>query len=304
MLAGQQGGAHGGGSGRADGAGQLGEPVPDDRGAEHSPGPGDRKRPEPAPEGLGQVGQVPGGPERDLPCLGVLGGERGDDGGQDGEPVAFGRMGADVADQGVQALARGLDHDPVDRLGAAHVILEAQCRADGGAADPVGAALVAEQESVAARPGGALPVPAGRHRARAGDDDHARGAEEGARPGAVGVAGDVHRAARLPGQCVADFTSLSRVAHPRQADARGGRVRGLDDTAEVPGEAVGEQRVHRRARRADGDRAVLEHDDAGSAAAGVDAEDPAGQAPGGIRQAAVCRGRGGAGLAHPPTLGV
>ena len=189
MLAGQQGGAHGGGSGRADGAGQLGEPVPDDRGAEHSPGPGDRKRPEPAPEGLGQVGQVPGGPERDLPCLGVLGGERGDDRGQDGEPVAFGRMGADVADQGVQALARGLDHDPVDRLGAAHVILEAQCRADGGAADPVGAALVAEQESVAARPGGALPVPAGRHRARAGDDDHARGAEEGAGPGVVVIAG-------------------------------------------------------------------------------------------------------------------
>jgi len=42
VLAGQQGGAHGGGGGRSDGAGQLGEPVPDDRGAEYSPGPGDR----------------------------------------------------------------------------------------------------------------------------------------------------------------------------------------------------------------------------------------------------------------------
>ena len=267
MLAGQQGGAHGGGSGRADGAGQLGEPVPDDRGAEHTPGPGDRKRPEPAPEGLGQVGQVPGGPERDLPCLGVLGGERGDDGGQGGEPVAFGRMGADVTDQ-----ADGLP-------GARH-------------------------RRRRQRQGGRLPRRPGRGRHRRHGLDGVRLERGELRPGAVGVAGDVHRAARLPGQCVADFTSLSRVAHPRQADARGGRVRGLDDTAEVPGEAVGEQRVHRRARRADGDRAVLEHDDAGSAAAGVDAEDPAGQAPGGIRQAAVCRGRSGAGLAHPLTLGV
>jgi hypothetical protein len=132
MLAGQQGGTHGGGGGGADGTGQLGEPVPDDRGAEHSPGPGDRQRPEAAQDGFGQAGQVPGG--------------------------------------------------------------------------------------------------------------------------------------------------------------------GLDDTAELPGEAVGEQRVHRRARRADGDRAVLEQDNAGSAAADVDAEDPPG--PG-----AVPRDSGGARLAHLFTIG-
>jgi hypothetical protein len=56
LLAGQQGGAHGGGGERADGAGQLGEAVPDDRGAEYPPGPGDRQRPEAPPDGLGQVG--------------------------------------------------------------------------------------------------------------------------------------------------------------------------------------------------------------------------------------------------------
>jgi hypothetical protein len=209
MLAGQQGGTHGGGGGGADGTGQLGEPVPDDRGAEHSPGPGDRQRPEAAQDGFGQAGQVPGGLERDPAGLGVLGGERRDGRGQGGEPVAFGRVGADVADQGVQAFPRGLNDGAVDRLGAAHLVLEAQRGADGGAADPVGAALVAEQEPVAARKGRALPVPAGRHRAGAGDHDHARGAEEGAGPGAVRVAGDVHRAARLPGQLVAEVAGLA-----------------------------------------------------------------------------------------------
>jgi hypothetical protein len=245
---------------------------------------------------------VPGGLERDPAGLGVLGGERRDGGGQDGEPVTFGRVGADVADQGVQAFPRSLNDDAVDRLGAAHLVLEAQRGADGGAADPVGAALVAEQVPVATRPGRALPVPAGRHRARAGDDDHARGAEEGAGPGAVRIAGDVHRATRLPGQGLAEVACLARWANPGQADARGPGVGGLDDMAEVPGEAVGEQRVHRRARRADGDRAVLEQDDAGSAAAGVDAEDPAGQAASDVAQGAAHRGGGGAWPTHSFTL--
>ncbi len=187
-------------------------------------------------------------------------------------------------------------HGPVDYLGATHAVFPAQRGADGGAADPVGAALVAEQEPVAARPGRALPVPAGRHRAGAGDDDHTRGAEEGAGPGAVRVAGDVHRAARLPGQRLAEVAGLAGLAHPRHADARGGRVRGLDDLPELRRETVGEQRVHRRPVRAGGDRAVLQQDDPGAAAAGVDAEDPAGQA----RQGAVpC---GGAWLAHGLTL--
>src|SRR6185437_4974315 len=195
-------------------------------------------------------------------------------------------------------LAGGLDDGPVDPLGAAaHAVFPAQRGADGGAADPVGAALVAEQESVTARPGRALPVPAGRHRAGAGDDDHAGRAEKGAGPGAVRVAGDVHRAARLPGQRVAEVAGLILLADPRQADARGGRVGGLDDLAEVPGEAVSEQRVHGRPVRAAGGRAALEEDDAGAAAAGVDAEDPAGHAG----QREVPRG-GGAWLAHPFTL--
>ena len=240
------------------------------------------------------------GPQRDLPRCGVLGGERGDGRGQGGEPAAFGRVGADLADQGVQVLARGLDDGPVDQRGAAaHAVFPAQRGADGGAADPVGAAFIAEQEPVAARPGRTLPVPPGRHRARAGDDDHARGAEEGAGPGAVRVAGDVHRAARLPGQRLAEVAGLAGLPDPRHADARGGRVGGLDDLAEVADVAIGEQRVHRRAVRAAGDRAILEEDDAGAAAAGVDPEDPAGRAG----QRAVPRGGGGGWLAHSLTIG-
>src|SRR4029077_12312619 len=87
------------------------------------------------------------------------------------------------------------------------------------------------------------PVPAGRHRAGAGDDDHARRAEEGAGPGAVRVAGDMHGAARLPGQRLAEVAGLAGLPNPRHADARGGGVGGLDDLAQVPGEAVSEQRV-------------------------------------------------------------
>ena len=59
-------------------------------------------------------------------------------------------------------------------------------------------------------------------------------------PGAVRVAGDVHRAAGLPGQRLAEVAGLAGQANPRHADARGGRVRGLDDLAQVPGEAVRE----------------------------------------------------------------
>src|SRR6185437_9620359 len=182
-------------------------------------------------------------------------------------------------------------------------VFPAQRGADGGAADPVGATIVAEQEPVTARPGRALPVPAGRHRPGAGDDDHARRAEEGAGPGAVYVAGEVHRAARLPGQRFAEVAGLVGLPHPRHADARGGRVGGLDDLAEAPGEAVSEQRVHGRPVRAAGDRAVLEEDDAGAAATGVDAEDPAGQVAGDVVQGEVPRGGGGAWLAHELTLG-
>src|SRR5207342_2244668 len=116
-------------------------------------------------------------------------------------------------------------------------------------------------------------------------DDHTRGAEEGAGPGAVRVAGDVHRAARLPGQDLAEVAGVAGLAHPRHADARGGRVRGLDDLPEVPGVTIGEQRVHRRSVRTGGDRAVLQQDDPGAAAASVDAEDPAGD----VRQDAVPR---------------
>src|SRR6185437_2101500 len=295
-LAGQQGGAYGGGGERADGAGQFGEAVPDVRGAEYPPGPGDRQRPEAAPDGFGQGGEMLGGAQRDLPRFGVLGGERGDDRGQCGEPGAFGRVGADLADQGLQTLAGGLDHGPVDQRGAAtHAVFPAQRPTDGGAADPVGAALVAEQESVTARTRRALPVPAGRHGAGAGDNDHARGAEEGAGPGAVRIAGDVHRAACLPGQGLAEVAGMAGLAQPRHADARGGRVRGLNDLAELHRETLGEQRVHRRAFRADRNRAALEQDDAGAAAADVDAEDPPGQAG----QGAV---PGGAWLAHGLTL--
>jgi len=244
------------------------------------------------------------GPQGDLPRFGVFGGERGDGRSQGGEPVAFGRVGADLADQGVQALAGGLNDGPVDPLGAAaHAVFPAQRGADGGAADPVGAALVAEQEPVTAGPGRALPVPAGRHRAGAGDDDHARRAEEGAGPGAVRVAGDVHRAARLPGQRLAEVAGLVGLPNSGHADARGGRVSRLDDLAKVPGEAVSEQRVHGRPVRAAGDRAVLEEDDAGAAAAGVDAEDPAGHTAGDVVQGEVPRGGGGAWLAHPLTIG-
>src|SRR5207245_3896880 len=99
------------------------------------------------------------------------------------------------------------------------------------------------------------------------------------------------------GQRRAELAGLVLLADPRQADARGGRVGRLDDLTEVPDEAVSEQRVHGRPVRAGGDRAVLEEDHAGAAAAGVNAEDPAGH----VGQLEVPRGSE-AWLAHPFTL--
>ncbi len=78
------------------------------------------------------LGRAPNDPTR----FSVLGGDRGDRGGQYGEPVAFGGMGADLADQGVQGVQTGSDglgHGAVDQLGAAHLIFPAQ----RGAAKPV-----------------------------------------------------------------------------------------------------------------------------------------------------------------------
>ena len=51
-----------------------------------------------------------------------------------------------------------------------------------------------------------------------------------------------------------------------------------------------------------GNRTVLEEDDASATAAGVDAEDPAGQVAGDVVQGEVPRGSGGAWLAHLLTL--
>jgi hypothetical protein len=132
---------------RPDRIGQLSEPLPDHRGAQHAAQAGHRqrvRRSEPALDRRGKLGQLAGRPPGDLPRGVVLRRQCGEDRSELREPAAFGRMRMHVADQHVQVAPRGLDDRRVDRLGAAHPVRPAQRGADRGAADPVGTALVAE----------------------------------------------------------------------------------------------------------------------------------------------------------------
>jgi hypothetical protein len=217
-----------------------------------------------------------GGAPDDPLRFGVVTGERRDRGREHGQPAAVGRMLVDLADQDLKVEPGDLGHRPVDQLGAADLFFPAQRGADGLAADPVGAALVAEQEAVAAGVGEAFPVPAERDRSGARDDHDAGSTEKRAVARGVGVASDVHRAARLPSQGLTELTGLARGVHAGQADTRCGRVDGGDDVLQLLGEPCGEQRVHRRAVRLGRYLACFEDDGPGPAASGVDAEEPPG----------------------------
>lgn len=166
-----------------------------------------------------------------------------------------------------------------ERRGAAEPVSKRQSGAHAFAADPVGAAFVAEEEAVPAGPGSASTVVPHGHRAGAGDDDHARTVEEGPESGHLGVAGDGGRATEPLGQCPLERPGGAFGAETWHPDADPiERCRAGDRDAAV-GEMRREQGIHGVGVEPEHGPVGFHSHGPGGAPAGVDAEERAGRPP-------------------------